>query len=121
MMHLFLSPSKHTLLSSQYYIKLLLFVLPFCLAYQATRFHIFPICNYHSLIRTEQHTMHRHHCGLLSTHSSSAAILPLPRPPIFPNEFTLDNPLKLLLLPSFKFRDFLDLLALEPPPISAPY
>ena len=49
----------------------------------------------------------------LSTHSFSAAILPELRPPIFPNVPTAeDKPLK-LLLPSLKFRDFLDFLNLE--------
>ena len=50
---------------------------------------------------------------VLSTHSFSAAILPELRPPIFPNVPTAeDKPLK-LLLPSLKFRDFLDFLNLE--------
>jgi len=48
----------------------------------------------------------------LSIHSFSAAILPDPRPPIFPN--VADNPLK-LLLPSLKFRDFLDFLSFGEP------
>lgn len=46
------------------------------------------------------------HC--LSTHS--AAILPELRPPNFPNELTLDNPLKLLLPLSFTFLNFFDVL-----------
>ncbi|KAF1896360.1 hypothetical protein Lal_00034058 [Lupinus albus] len=41
------------------------------------------------------------------------AILPEFRPPIFPNEPTVVSPLRLLLAPSFKLRDFLDLLILE--------
>ena len=50
------------------------------------------------------------HC--LSTHS--AAILPELRPPNFPNELTLDRPLKLLLPLSFKFLNLFDaLLSLE--------
>lgn len=48
----------------------------------------------------------------LSTHSLSDAILPDPRPPIFPNVPTADKPLK-LLLPSLKFRDLLDLFNFE--------
>lgn len=54
-----------------------------------------------------------YHCCLSSSHSFSAAIFPELRPPIFPNEFTLDSPLMLLLPPSFMFRVFLDLLGLE--------
>lgn len=54
-----------------------------------------------------------YHCCLSSSHSFSAAIFPELRPPIFPNEFTLDNPLMLLLPPSFMVRVFLDLLGLE--------
>lgn len=51
-----------------------------------------------------------HHC--LSSHS--AAILPELRLPNFPNELTLDSPLKLLLPLSFKCLSFLDdLLSLE--------
>ncbi|RHN76070.1 hypothetical protein MtrunA17_Chr2g0328041 [Medicago truncatula] len=46
----------------------------------------------------------------LSIHS--AATLPELRPPNFPND-TLDNPLKLLLPLSFKFRSFLDLFIFE--------
>lgn len=45
----------------------------------------------------------------LSIHSFSKAILPEPRPTIFPIVLTADNPLK-LLLPSLKFHDLLDFL-----------
>lgn len=49
----------------------------------------------------------------LSTHSVSAAILPEPRPPIFPKDPTADKPLKLLLPSLLKFRDLLIFLCLE--------
>lgn len=49
----------------------------------------------------------------LSIHSLSAAILPEPRPPIFPKDPIADKPLKLLLPSLLKFCDLLDFLSLE--------
>lgn len=99
----------HTLLSSQYC------TLNFSFLY----FH-FTLPNKHSCIcklsfthQQKHNSKPQHHCGLPSTHSFSEAIIPELRPLIFPNEFTLDNPLKLLLLPSFMLRNFLDLLGLK--------
>lgn len=98
----------HTLLSSQY-----------CILNSSFFYFHFTLLIKHSCIlqlsftHQQKHNRCRHHCGLSSTHSFSEAIIPELRPLIFPNEFTLDNPLKLLLLPSFMLRNFLDLLGLK--------
>ena len=49
--------------------------------------------------------------SLASLHS--AVTLPELLPPIFTNEPMADKPLKLLLLPSLEFQDFLDILGFE--------
>lgn len=97
-----------TLLISQNYIILLhfltlIFALP--VKYHIYSYRIFSYIE--SLITTSNFQWH--HC--LSIHS--AAILPELRLPNFPNELTLDSPLKLLLPLSFKFLSLLDLLSLE--------
>lgn len=94
-----------TLLISQNYIIFLhSFLLWLCLAGQAPSNLTLPIME-----SFDYHKNHSHHS--LSIHS--AAILPELRLPNFPNELTLDNPLKLLLPLSFMFLGFLDLLSLE--------